>query len=584
METIKNLWTKWKDGSIVEIFRDWKWILGYSKQYKAAIAFYLFLGIFGTVFSLVSAVASQKLIDIVTGKQTEKLLLMAFVMVGMALFSLLFNSYISRISLKISIDIQNDIQKDIFEKIEDANWYELSKYHSGDILNRFGNDVSTVATNAITWFPSLIVNIFNFVATFCVIFYYDHVMAFLSLASAPILLIASQYLMGKMRNYSKRVRELNSQVMAFEEEAFYNMNTIKAFGITDRYTEDLINWQTKFKDYNLDYNLFSIKTNIALSLVGMASNYAVFGWGIYRLFSGMITYGEMTLFITQSGRLSSAFSSMVSMLPTMLNSSVAAGRVRELVSIPREKHDPLGVEELLKHKSDGFTIRMEQVDFSYEKGIPVLSQSDFLAAPNEIVAVVGPSGEGKTTMLRVILGLISPDVGSATISDSLNKSVELNADTRRFFSYVPQGNTMFSGTIAENLRMVKAEATDEEIVRALKISCAWEFVEKLENGINGKLGERGRGISEGQAQRLAIARAVLRDAPIMLLDEATSALDVETERKVLHNIMQMTANKTCIVATHRPSVLSMCKRVYRVMDTKVTVLSEKEAAQMVQNF
>ena len=167
METLKKLIASLKDGSIKEMIAEWKWILGYSRRYKKAIAFYMFLGIFSTVFGLISAVASQKLIDIVTGKQTDRLLVMAVVMVAMALFSLIFNSVISRVSLKISIDIQNDIQADIFDRIVDASWMELMKYHSGDILNRFTNDVNTVATNAITWFPSLVVSIFNFIATFC---------------------------------------------------------------------------------------------------------------------------------------------------------------------------------------------------------------------------------------------------------------------------------------------------------------------------------------------------------------------------------------------------------------------------------
>lgn len=584
METLKIFWNKWRDGSFGEIITEWKWILKYSIKYKKAIAFYIFLGIFGTVFSLVSAVASQKLIDIVTGKQVDKIALIAVLMVGMALFSLLFNSWIGRVSLKISIAIQNDIQADIFEQIEDASWFALSQYHSGDILNRFGNDVNTVATNAITWLPSLVVNIFNFVATFCVIFYYDITMAFISLASAPVMLFSSQYLLGRMRRYSKKVRKLNSDMMSFEQEAFYNMNTIKAFGITGRYTRELKEWQKKFRDYNMDYNMFSIKTNIALSIVAMVTQYAAFGWGVYRLWSGHITYGEMTLFLSQGTKLSSAFQSMVSFIPTALNSSVAAGRVMELVNLPREMHDKTESDAIGQTASDGLTVWMKQVAFQYTEEKTVLTHTDFIAKPNEIVALVGPSGEGKTTMLRLILGLILPKEGSAVLTDAYGKEVDLNADTRKYFSYVPQGNTMFSGSIADNLRMVREDASDQEVEDALKIACAWEFVEKLPDGIYSNLGEMGQGISEGQAQRIAIARAVLRDAPILLLDEATSALDVTTERRVLRNIIQKKPNKTCIVATHRPNVLTMCQRVYRVMDTKVIQLEPEDFQKMMMEF
>ena len=187
-------------------------------------------------------------------------------------------------------------------------------------------------------------------------------------------------------------------------------------------------------------------------------------------------------------------------------------------------------------------------------------------------------------MIRLILGLIRPEKGQAVMIGSDGREVAMNAETRHLFAYVPQGNTILSGTIAENMRMVKEDATDEEIIEALKVSCAWDFVEKMPDTIQSKIGERGRGFSEGQAQRIAIARAVLRDAPILLLDEATSALDVTTERRVLRNIISQKPNKTCIVTTHRPSVLNMCQRVYRVMETKVTELSEEEAGKMAIDF
>lgn len=187
-------------------------------------------------------------------------------------------------------------------------------------------------------------------------------------------------------------------------------------------------------------------------------------------------------------------------------------------------------------------------------------------------------------MIRLILGLIRPEEGQAVMVASDGREIAMNAETRHLFAYVPQGNTILSGTIAENMRMVKEDATDEEIIEALKISCAWEFVEKLPETINSSVGERGRGLSEGQAQRVSIARAVLRDAPVLLLDEATSALDVTTERRVLKNIIEQKPNKTCIVTTHRPSVLNMCQRVYRVMETRITELDEKEAGRMAMDF
>lgn len=187
-------------------------------------------------------------------------------------------------------------------------------------------------------------------------------------------------------------------------------------------------------------------------------------------------------------------------------------------------------------------------------------------------------------MIRLILGLVHPQKGEVSIVSSDGYREAMNVELRHLFSYVPQGNTILSGTIAENMRMVKEDATEEEIVEALKTACAWEFVKKLPDTIDTPVGERGKGLSEGQAQRLAIARAVLRSSPVLLLDEATSALDVETERQVLRNIIRQQPNKTCIVTTHRPTVLGMCRRVYRVMDTKVTELDEKTSGRMVMEF
>lgn len=197
---------------------------------------------------------------------------------------------------------------------------------------------------------------------------------------------------------------------------------------------------------------------------------------------------------------------------------------------------------------------------------------------------MGPSGEGKTTVIRLLLALVYPKSGSVYVSDRKNNRCVVSPATRGLFSYVPQGNTMFAGTIAENLRMVKTDADDKELWEALKIACAYDFVKKMPDGIDSVIGERGVGLSEGQAQRIAIARAILRDAPVLLLDEATSALDAETERRVLKNIMQSKSAKTCIVTTHRPSVLSICSRVYRIKDTGAGLLDKREAEALVMDF
>ncbi|MGN0252509.1 MAG: ABC transporter ATP-binding protein [Oliverpabstia sp.] len=582
-ESLDILISRWKDGTFSEIIDDWKWIFSYSRRYKGAIIFYTILGIFSTSMGLVSSVAGKYLIDIITGYKIEKLPLLIIIMVGSTLFSLIFSSIISRISARLSIYINNDIQADIFDKIVDADWMEINKYSNGDVLNRFNGDIGTVSGNAISWLPTIIIAIYNFVATFLVILHYDWMMAVLAFASAPFMLLMSRVMIKKQREYGKKTREMSSKLMTFEVEAFYNFDTIKSFGIADHYSKKLRWWQEKFRDVSLEYNLFSIKTNILMSVMGSLVQFAAFGYCLFRLWTHDITYGTMTLFLQQRNNLAGAFSNVVSIIPSFLNSSISAHRIRELVELPKEVHIPES-NELDQVAADGFEVRMRDVNFSYIEGTRVITDSSFQARPGEIVALVGPSGEGKTTMIRLILGLIHPEEGQTVLIGSDGREVVMNAETRHLFAYVPQGNTILSGTIAENMRMVKEDATDEEIKEALQIACAWDFVEKMPDTINSNIGEKGRGFSEGQAQRIAIARAVLRDAPVLLLDEATSALDVTTERKVLRNIVQQRPNKTCIVTTHRPSVLNLCQRVYRVMETKVTELSEEESSRMAMDF
>lgn len=582
-ESLDILIQKWRDGTFSEILDDWKWIFSYSKRYKGAIVFYTVLGILSTTLGLVSSVVGKYMIDIITGYKISKLPILICIMIGSTVFSLVFGSVLNRITAKLSIYINNDIQADIFDKIIDADWLAINQYSNGDVLNRFNSDVGTVSGNAISWLPTIIIALYNFIATFFVIWHYDKIMAALAFASAPFMLIASRFLITKQRQYNMKVRKMSSEMMTFEVETFYNFDTIKSFGISKLYSKKMRDWQKKFKDVSLDYNMFTIWTNVFMSILGTAVSLTAFGYCLFRLWTKDITYGTMTLFLQQRSSLEGAFSNVVSIIPSFLTSSVSAHRISELVELPKEVHIPES-SELDAYKDDGFSVKMNDVNFAYIENNKVITDSDFEANPGEIVALVGPSGEGKTTMIRLILGLIRPSDGGVSINASNGDAVEANANTRHLFAYVPQGNTILSGTVAENMRMVKQDATDEEIIHALQVSCAWDFISKLPDTINTKIGERGRGFSEGQAQRIAIARAILRDAPILLLDEATSALDVTTERKVLRNIIQNHPNKTCIVTTHRPSVLNMCQRVYRVMETHVTELSEEESSKMAMDF
>ena len=372
--SIDTLIRRWKDGTFGEILEDWKWIFSYSARYKGAILFYTILGIFSSTMGLVTSVISKYLIDIIVSKDTGRLGILIAIGLGSVVFRLTFNNVINRISAKLSIYINNDIQADIFDKIMDAEWIEISRYPFGDILNRFNNDVSTVSSNAISWLPTIVIALYNFIATFAVIWHYDHIMALLAFISAPFMLIMSRYLIKKQREYGRKVREMNSNLMTFEVETFYNMDTVKSFGITRLYGRKMRDWQEKFKVISLEYNMFTIITNIFLTILGTVVQYVAFGYCLYRMWTGQITYGTMTMFLQQRASLNSAFENVVSIIPSFLNSSVSAHRIRELVELNKEVHIPES-SELDRYIEDGFDVEMKDVDFSYVEGKQVITKS-----------------------------------------------------------------------------------------------------------------------------------------------------------------------------------------------------------------
>ena len=381
---------------------------------------------------------------------------------------------------------------------------------------------------------------------------------------------------------------MSAKLYGFNQEAFSNIQTIKAFDMIRFYVDRLKNLQQEYIKMRLDFQKMSIATSLLMTLISYLVSYSCYGWGIYRVWSGAISYGTMTMFLSLSGTLTSSVNSLVSLVPSAISLTISAGRLMDIVEMPQEDYSQDSVVRRFEkqYKTEGIGVNMQDLTYTYHNGTSVFAHASMEAYPHEIVALVGPSGEGKTTMLRLILSLLAPQTGSSHVCAGENHehTIEMSPSTRKLFSYVPQGNTMFSGTIAENMRNVKPDATDEEIIEALRLACAWDFVEKLPDGIQSTIKERGGGFSEGQAQRLSIARALLRKSPILLLDEATSALDVATERKVLRNIMQDTYPRTCIVTTHRPTVLNICTRVYAIRDKKCEVLNEAEITAMAKEF
>ncbi len=589
IELLKKIHLRVREGMLKEMLLQTRWIYQYARRYWLAMIFYTALGLFGTVVSLGSSLVSRDLVDIITGHQTGRLLQTFCAMVGLAVGNIFINQATGYASNWISLKVDTEIKADIFSKMLVTDWESITNYHTGDLLTRWSSDASNISSGILNWIPNLIINLFKFVSAFAVVCYNDITFAIFSFIGIPFSLMMSKTLMNRMVNNNKRSAAMNAKMSGFNQEAFSNIQTIKAFDAIRYYTKRLKTLQTEYIGMRMEFQRMSMTTSILMSLVGLLVSYSSYGWGIYRVWSGVISYGTMTLFLSLSGTLTGALNSLISMVPSAISLTTSAGRLMDVLEMPQEDYslDDDYRTFLELHKNHGVSLTLKDISYSYHNSATVFEHASLEAHPHEIIALVGPSGEGKTTMLRLILALLCPQSGEGFLSsegDGTTDVLPLTASARKLFSYVPQGNTMTSGTIAENLRIVKPDATDEELTAALKAACAWDFIAKLPDGINSKIRERGGGFSEGQAQRISIARALLRRSPILLLDEATSALDVATERAVLKNIMKDDYPRTCIVTTHRPTVLGMCSRVYAIRQKQCVVLSSEEIAQMVKDF
>lgn len=557
------------DGSFREMWRESKWMYKYIRRYWFVVVIYILLGIVGTVMSLLSSVGMKRLIDTVTGFNYFSIGSAAGFMIAMMVGGILFSSLSSRVAAVINIRVQNAIQAEVYDRMLRTDWESLDKFRSGDLLQRLNVDVSGVAGGVTGFLPNLVTGVVQFLGSLVIILVYDRTMALIALIGAPLSVICSRVLVRRMRDYNKRMKTISSEVMSFHEDSFRNLTSIKAFGIMDEFRNRMLRMQERYRTAFLEYNLFSVATGIVMSLVGLAISIGCFGWGVYELWQGKITYGMMTMFLQLTGMLRGSFSTIIGLVPSFINITTSAGRVMAIVELPEEP----GARESIPF-TDSVTAELRDVTFAYRGGENVLEHVNFRAEPGETVALTGASGEGKTTLIRLLLGLIYPVEGQAVLTDRDGSETEISAATRSAFSYVPQGNTILAGNIADNMRMVARSASDEEIIEALKISCAWEFVEKLPDGIYSETGELGRGFSEGQAQRLSVARALLRHAPILLLDEATSALDEQTERQMLQNLEDCPWVHTCVVITHRSATAAICSRRYVLTGTELKEVRE----------
>ncbi|MBM6854520.1 ABC transporter ATP-binding protein [Mediterraneibacter glycyrrhizinilyticus] len=586
MGRVKHIIRRIKEGRLKQLMAELLWMYAYVRRYWLLIGAYVLLGASGSVLGLGTSVVSKDLVDAVTGVNSLEIVRVAATYVGVGVAQIFINAVKSRLSLKVRLKVTNEIRADIYEQVLRTNWESLAKYRSGDLLYRVNGDAGMVANTILTFLPNVVTTVISFGGAFIIVMQNDPWMALIALLGAPISFITSRYSARKMREFQRDNQNVASDRTVFDQETFQNLQFIKAFGMIDRVTEKFHRIQQESVDVALRQNKFQQYMTVATSLVGQAVGYACYGFAAFRLWQGEISYGTMTMFVSMAASLRGSFSSILNLMPQVIRAGISAERIMEITSLPRDSmEDQEEAEEIKRRaKDEGVFVHMDSVDFCYEEEKWIYRDADFRAEPGEIVALIGPSGQGKTTTLNLILGLYHPQKGLVTVGNPGGDPLRASSSTRRLFSYIPQGNTMFSGTIADNMRMVKPEATEEEIRSALEAACAWEFVEKLDHGMDTEVRERGTRFSEGQKQRLSIARALLADAPVMILDEATSALDVATERRVLRQIIKKEPSRTVIVAAHRPSVFSMCNRVYKVGNGRILEEDEEGIRRFLEEF
>ncbi|MDF2988026.1 MAG: ABC-type multidrug transport system, ATPase and permease component [Eubacterium sp.] len=546
-----------------KVFQEIKWIAGNAKTVSASLLFIVLFDIFTSLAGVATAILSKNLIDSAVKGSLERAILYAGLFGTLIIINLGIKAASSIISVRTTEVLSNNMRKRLFSKITKTEWISVTRYHSGDILTRLTSDVGAVTTGVVDTMPGIISLCVQLAAAFSTLLYYEPMLAVLAFILGPFTVLFSRIWGRKIKRFQVKVQESESAYRSFLQESIENMLIVKAFRLEERNVGNISDLHNVRLGWVKKRNVTSVFASTILGFGYWTGYFLAFCWGAMKLSRGTTSFGTLTAFLQLVSQVQGPFVGLARMIPQIIAAIASAGRLIEIESLPLEKAS----DKLPAAAEVG--IKLQGVTFAYKENKPVLEMLNATIKPGEIIGLIGPSGEGKTTLIRTLLALLEPDKGSISLVTKDNAEFFVSAETRDWISYVPQGNTLFSGTIEENIKSGSPEATKEAIEAAARDAGAMGFIAELPEGMNSKIGEHGIGLSEGQAQRISIARALLRKAPILILDEATSALDRDTEMHVLTSIHEMKPARTCIVITHRYTALSICSRVLRLKDGKL---------------
>ncbi|MDD4546941.1 MAG: ABC transporter ATP-binding protein [Oscillospiraceae bacterium] len=544
-----------------------KWLIKAAKKDGWII---ILLSLISGIISLCTvwfALISRDVIDIAIGDVEGVMWQESAKLIALLVFQALLNIIQSRLNTQVLGQMEIRINQSLFKRLFEKRWPEVNRYHSGDILNRMTSDVSVVVNTMVSLIPRWVSMITRLAA--CVV-----VLLLIDVTFTVILLSVGLAVFGFSRIYGRRMKkihrecqETDGETRSFIQECVENWMMIQSFGARELIAKRLkflqnINFKKKVRRNNI-----SNFARTAIYVLFSGSYYVAIAWGSWRLAQGLITFGTLTAFLQIVNQIQLPFRNMSGLAPQYYNMLASAERLMEIElleeeSVPIAKTQVLGLYESMK----GITI--DDLSFSYNEEL-VFSHANLYIKKGEFLAIAGHSGIGKSTLLKLLLGFLEPREGSLSL-ETADGAVEVGAYTRALFTYVPQGNMLLSGSVRQNIMFGNPDASEEQIMQAVKVAEISEFISELPEGIDTILGERGLGLSEGQVQRIAIARGVLSGAPIIMLDEATSALDETTEVQVLKNLRGL-EGKTCICVSHRKAALAVCDRALEVVNGRIEI-------------